>query len=49
MKLWGRIQSRVYEKKVDAETIIKKVAYEVSVTKLEASQGENALKMQNEV
>lgn len=37
LKLWGRIQSRYYEKKIDADTVIKKVAFEVSVTKLEAT------------
>lgn len=38
LKLWGRIQSRYYEKKVDNDTVIKKVAFEVSVTKLEATE-----------
>lgn len=33
--IWGRIQSRDYVKKVDEEHAEKKVAYEVSVSKLE--------------
>ena len=33
VKLSGRIQSRVYEKKLSDETVIQKVAYEVSVAK----------------
>ena len=45
--MWGRIQSRFYEKKIDADTTIKKVAFEVSVTKLEASKEEGAAKAQN--
>ncbi|MBN2852342.1 MAG: single-stranded DNA-binding protein [Clostridia bacterium] len=36
IKVWGRIQSRFYEKKYD-EQIVKRVAYEVSVNKLEDS------------
>lgn len=35
IKLWGRIQSREYEKKVSDENIIKRVAYEVSISKME--------------
>lgn len=35
IKVWGRLQSRTYEKKLD-DRVIKKIAYEVSVTKLEA-------------
>ena len=34
IQMWGRIQSRPYEKKIDEETIVKKVAYEVSVSKI---------------
>jgi primosomal replication protein N len=34
VKLSGRIQSRPYEKKLDDETIIQKVAYELSASKL---------------
>ena len=34
-ELWGRIQSREYMKKLDEETLEKRIAYEVSVSKLE--------------
>ncbi len=33
--VWGRIQSREYMKKLDEENVEKRVAYEVSVSKLE--------------
>ena len=35
IKIWGRMQSRKYQKKLDDETTIEKTAYEVSVSKLE--------------
>lgn len=35
MKIWGRIQSRFYEKRISEDKVIKRVAYEVSVNKLE--------------
>ena len=35
IKVWGRMQSRKYQKKIDEETVIEKTAYEVSVSKLE--------------
>lgn len=35
VKVYGRIQSREYQKKLDNEEILSKVAYEVSVTKME--------------
>jgi len=35
VKVWGRIQSREYQKKLDSGDIITKVAYEVSVSKME--------------
>lgn len=41
IKIWGRIQSREYEKKVTEENIIKRVAYEVSISKMEKVQSEN--------
>ena len=34
IQMWGRIQSRAYEKKIDESTVVKKVAYEVSVSKI---------------
>ncbi|MCD7885069.1 MAG: single-stranded DNA-binding protein [Lachnospiraceae bacterium] len=35
VQVWGRIQSREYVKKIDEDTAIRRVAYEVSVSKLE--------------
>lgn len=40
MKVWGRIQSRNYQKKQVDGTALNKVAYEVSVSKLEEVQEE---------
>lgn len=35
LKVWGRIQSRTYQKKIEGGMPITKVAYEVSVSKME--------------
>ena len=35
IRLWGRMQSRQYQKKLDETTILEKTAYEVSVSKVE--------------
>jgi single-stranded DNA-binding protein len=35
IKVWGRIQSRTYQKKLESGEVITKVAYEVSVSKME--------------
>jgi single-stranded DNA-binding protein len=35
IKLWGRIQSRTYQKKMDTGEILSKTAYEVSISKME--------------
>ncbi len=37
-EIWGRIQSREYMKKIDEDTLEKRVAYEVSVSKLELKE-----------
>lgn len=41
--VWGRIQSREYMKKLDEEQVEKRVAYEVSVSKLEVVREEVTL------
>lgn len=41
IRIWGRLQSREYEKKVSDSTAIKKIAYEVSISKMERVQKEN--------
>lgn len=35
LKIWGRIQSREYQKKLSEENIVTKTAYEVSISKME--------------
>lgn len=35
IKVWGRIQSREYQKKLESGDILTKIAYEVSVSKME--------------
>ncbi|NJD02359.1 MAG: single-stranded DNA-binding protein [Ruminiclostridium sp.] len=35
IKVWGRIQSRTYQKKLESGEVLTKVAYEVSISKME--------------
>lgn len=35
VKIWGRIQSRVYQKRIGEDVVTEKTAYEVSVSRLE--------------
>lgn len=35
IRIWGRLQSREYQKKVSDTEVIKKIAYEVSISKME--------------
>lgn len=35
IKIWGRIQSRDYQKKIDEDNVITKTAYEISISKME--------------
>ena len=39
--IWGRIQSREYIKKLDDDTVEKRIAYEVSVSKMELLEDED--------
>ncbi len=48
IKLWGRIQSRQYQKRNENESYDTKTAYEVSVTKLEHIKTENNRKKDEE-
>jgi len=41
LKIWGRIQSRDYQKKLPTGEVLNKVAYEVSITKLEVGTENN--------
>ena len=40
IKVWGRLQSREYQKKVSDSEVIRKIAYEVSISKMERAQKE---------
>ena len=42
IQVWGRIQSREYQKKISEDEFEKRVAYEVSVSKLEYIEDEEA-------
>ena len=48
IKLWGRIQSRKYQKKNEHDIYETKTAYEVSITKLEHIKEENNRKKDDE-
>ncbi len=41
IKIWGRIQSRAYQKKLETGEVINKVAYEVSISKMEIAGSES--------
>ena len=40
IRVWGRLQSREYQKKVSDTEVIKKIAYEVSISKMEKVEKE---------
>ena len=40
IQVWGRIQSREYQKKVGESQVVNRIAYEVSVNKLELKEEE---------
>lgn len=50
VKVWGRIQSREYQKKLDSGETLTKIAFEVSVSKMEICSGlhKNVESMKNE-
>ncbi|HSH35286.1 single-stranded DNA-binding protein, partial [Schnuerera sp.] len=41
IKIWGRIQSREYQKKYNNDEVETKIAYEVSISKLEFIENDN--------
>jgi single-stranded DNA-binding protein len=41
VKIWGRIQSRDYQKKIDEENVVTKTAYEISISKMDISTRPN--------
>lgn len=42
VKIWGRIQSRTYQKRINDEETIEKTAYEVSINRMEIADKEDA-------
>lgn len=48
IEVWGRIQSRTYQKKLESGEVIQKVAYEVSISKMEISDENNKPKENKE-
>ncbi len=47
IRVWGRLQSREYQKKVSDSEFVNKVAYEVSISKMEKANKENSQDMEN--
>lgn len=43
IKIWGRIQSRGYQKRLSSGEVLNKVAYEVSISKMERAKENNRL------
>lgn len=41
IKVWGRVQSREYQKRLNEEELITKMAYEVSISKMEIVEEDN--------
>lgn len=48
IRIWGRIQSRQYQKKLPDGTVDERTAYEVSISKMEISKVNNTEKKQDE-
>lgn len=49
IKIWGRIQSRVYQKKLSEDQVVTRTAYEVSISKMEVNnETEIVLEPENE-
>lgn len=49
IKVWGRLQSREYQKKISETEVIKKVAYEVSISKMEkVTKEDTAVQSEND-
>ena len=41
IKIWGRVQSREYQKKISENELITKTAYEISISKMEEAEKES--------
>lgn len=48
IKVWGRLQSREYQKKISDTEVIKKIAYEVSISKMEKVNKDENVSEENE-
>lgn len=48
LKIWGRIQSRDYQKKLSETEFITKTAYEISITKMEVVESEAEIETEKE-
>lgn len=48
IKIWGRLQSREYEKKISDTETVKKIAYEVSISKMEKANKEDGTSISSE-
>jgi single-stranded DNA-binding protein len=49
IKIWGRIQSREYQKKLDNGDVLNRMAYEVSISKMEILEKKEEASVENEV
>ena len=49
VKVWGRIQSRKYQKRISDEEVITKTAYEVSVNRMELAHNDECESENNEL
>ena len=47
--MWGRVQSREYQKKISDTESVKKIAYEVSISKMEKVEGDSSSKEEGAV
>ncbi|MGE4282219.1 MAG: single-stranded DNA-binding protein [Clostridia bacterium] len=45
VKVWGRIQSREYQKKLSASQVMTRVAYEISISKMEIENGDREIEL----
>ncbi len=48
LKIWGRIQSRDYQKRLTETEVVTKTAYEISITKMEVVKHDIDLEIKNE-
>lgn len=49
IRVWGRIQSRTYQKKLESGEVIARVAYEMSISKMEVGDENNRVELDEEI